>query len=164
MGNQFFVLARKQVDDRYFYHRVATGLLFHRGTGHANQYLSRQRRIVDMHVELEQLVLGFSGYAFACQVDAVSHVQQLVYTRYFYDVGFIVDEIGIGFDGCGYFRKLVSFLYLYIYHAAVNTRTGGDGHGERGFHSFHGFYGYGMSHAHARSEIRVGDAFGGIGL
>ena len=88
MGNQFFVLARKQVDDRYFYHRVATGLLFHRGTGHANQYLSRQRRIVDMHVELEQLVLGFSGYAFACQVDAVSHVQQLVYTRYFYDVGF----------------------------------------------------------------------------
>ena len=98
MGNQFFVLARKQVDDRYFYHRVATGLLFHRGTGHANQYLSRQRRIVDMHVELEQLVLGFSGYAFACQVDAVSHVQQLVYTRYFYDVGFIVDEIGIGFE------------------------------------------------------------------
>ena len=114
MGNQFFALARKQVDDRYFYHRVATGLLFHRGTGHANQYLSRQRRIVDMHVELEQLVLGFSGYAFACQVDAVSHVQQLVYTRYFYDVGFIVDEIGIGFDGCGYFRKLVSFLYLYM--------------------------------------------------
>ena len=103
MGNQFFALARKQVDDRYFYHRVATGLLFHRGTGHANQYLSRQRRIVDMHVELEQLVLGLSGYAFACQVDTVSHVQQLVYTRYFYDVGFIVDEIGIGFDGCGYF-------------------------------------------------------------
>ena len=117
-----------------------------------------------MHVEFEQLVLGLSRYAFAYQVDTVSHVQQLVYTRYFYDVGFIVDEVGVGFNGSGYFLELVSFLYLYVYHAAVNARAGGDGHGEGSFHSFHGFHGYGMSHAHAWPEIRVGDAFGGNGL
>ena len=35
-----------------------------------------------------------------------------------------------------------------------------DGHGEGCFHAFDGFYSHGVSHAHARAEVRVADAFG----
>ena len=46
----------------------------------------------------------------------------------------------------------------------MNACTHRDCHGQSRLYTFDGFHGNGMSHAHARSEIRVGDAFGGNGL
>ena len=60
MTNQVFTVTRQYVDDRNFNHRVATGLLKHRGTSHVYQHLTSQGGVVDAHVELQTLVLGLS--------------------------------------------------------------------------------------------------------
>jgi len=71
----------------------------------------------------------------------------------------VVHEVRVCLDGCGYFFKLVSVFQFDIYHAAVDSRSSRDRHGEGGFHSVDRFYGYGVSHTHAGTEVGVSDAF-----
>ena len=48
------------VDNRNLNHCIATRLLTHCGTRHTYQHLRGKRRIIDTHIEFEQLVLRFS--------------------------------------------------------------------------------------------------------
>ena len=93
MSDPLFAVARKEVDYRNFYHCVTSRLLFHGSACHAHQYLCGQCGVVDTHIEFEQLVLGFAGYALAGQVHAVSHVEQSVYARNEFHVCFIVHKV-----------------------------------------------------------------------
>ena len=59
MLNQFGAVAGKQVDDGDFNHCVAAGLLAQRGAGDIDEHLGGERGVVDLHIELETLVLRF---------------------------------------------------------------------------------------------------------
>ena len=100
MCNQLFAVAGQHVDDRDFNHGVASRALLHGSTGHVDQHLSRQCRVVDVHVEFEQLVLRLAGNAFAGQVHAVSHVFQVVDAGHLHHVGLVTGKVGVGLDGC----------------------------------------------------------------
>ena len=56
-ANPLVAVAREQVNDGNLYHRVASRLLTHGSSGHADKHLSCEGGIVDAHVELEELVL-----------------------------------------------------------------------------------------------------------
>ena len=70
--NPLFTVARQKIDNRNLNHCIATRLLTHCSTCHTYQHLRSKRRIIDAHVEFEQLVLCFSGNALTGQVYTVS--------------------------------------------------------------------------------------------
>ena len=124
----FFAFAVQKVDNRNFYHCIASGLLFHCRTCSAYKHLSCKGGVIYAHVKLEKLVLCSTRYSFACKVYAVSHVKKLVYAGYLYYVCLVVYKICVSFYGCSNFLKFVSILNFYIYHAAVYASTCGDSH------------------------------------
>ena len=52
---QVGTLTGEHVDDRYLYHRVASGLLAQRCACHVHQHLTGEGGIVDLHVKLKEL-------------------------------------------------------------------------------------------------------------
>ena len=87
------------------------------------------------------------------------HIEQRVYARHKFYMCLVVHEVRVCFDGCGYFFKFVSVFQLDVHHAAVDSRSGRNGHGEGGFHSVDCFNGNCVSHAHAWAEVGVSDSF-----
>ena len=71
--------AGQHVDDGNLDHGVAAGLLAQAGAGHVDEHLSCESGVVDAHVELQTLVLGFSADALAHEVYAVAHVAYGIY-------------------------------------------------------------------------------------
>ena len=65
MFDEVGAVAWEHVDDGNLDHRVAGGLEAHRGASHIDQYLTGEGGIVDLHVELQTLVLGLTADAFA---------------------------------------------------------------------------------------------------
>ena len=65
MFDEVGAVAWEHVDDGNLDHRVAGGLEAHRGASDIDQYLTREGRIVDLHVELQALVLGLTADALA---------------------------------------------------------------------------------------------------
>ena len=119
-----------------------------------------QGRVVDAHVELEELVLGFAGDTLAGEVDAMPHVKEVIDALDLEDVGLVVGKIVVGFDAAGNVLEVIAGLQLDVYHAAVDARARRDGHGEGGFDAFDGFDGNGVPHAHAGTEIGIGQSLG----
>ena len=72
MRNQFLTVAAQQINYRNFNHGITSGLLFHGGTCHANQHLCGKSRIINLHVKLEQLIMGLARYPFTNQVNAMT--------------------------------------------------------------------------------------------
>ena len=107
VSDPLFAVARKEVDDGDFYHGVAPRLLLHGSACHAHNYLCSQCRIVDAHIELEQLILRFTGNSLASQIYTVSHIEQCVYAGHKFYMCLVVHEVRVCLDGCGYFFKLV---------------------------------------------------------
>ena len=60
MCYMLFAVTWKKIDKRNLYHSIATRLQTHCRTGTGHKNLSRQGRIVYLHVELKQLVLRCS--------------------------------------------------------------------------------------------------------
>ena len=79
MANDFFLVTRQEVNDGYFNHGVASRCAVHGGTSDTNEDLCGERRVVDAHVELKELVLGCSTDALAGQIHAVSHVNDVIH-------------------------------------------------------------------------------------
>ena len=121
-------IAIQQVDERDFNHCVATGGLTHCGTCTAHKNLGCERGVVYSHIELEQLVLCHSRHALACEVHAVTHVEEVVNTRNFLDVCLVVDKIWVGLYGSCNLIEIIALLNLNIYHAAVYACTHRDCH------------------------------------
>lgn len=134
------------------------------GTGGGDHDLGGEGGVVDAHVEFEELVLGFAGDAFAGEVHAVPHVEEGIDVFHLEDVGFVMGEIVVLFDTAGDLGEVLSGFKLDVDHAAVDAGAGGDGHGEDCAYAFDGFDGDGVAHAHAGTEVGVGDAFRGACL
>ena len=83
-------------------HGVGAWLLPECGTGGVYQYLRGKCGIVDLHIELEELVMRLTAYTFTDQVYAVAYVIQLINTIYMEDVGLVTGELGVGLNGCCY--------------------------------------------------------------
>ena len=98
MSNPLFTVARQEVDDRDFHHRVAAGLLTHGSTCHAHQHLCSQCGIIDAHIELEELVLRLAGDTLPCQVHAMSHIEQCIHAGHQLHVCLIVDKVRVCLD------------------------------------------------------------------
>ena len=60
VSDKFLSVARKIVDDRNLNHSVATWLLLHRCASNIYKNLSSKRRVVNLHVVLEQLVVSLA--------------------------------------------------------------------------------------------------------
>ena len=96
MPNQFLAAAGKHVDDRDFYHRVATRLLAQGGTCHIDKHLGGKGWIVDTHIELKTLIMSLSRHTGTNEVDAVRYVIEGIDRLHGNDVGLVVSEIIIG--------------------------------------------------------------------
>ena len=126
MLDEVGTVAGQHVDNRNLDHGVTAGLQAHRGTGYIDQYLSGEGWVVDLHVELEALVLSLSADALAYEVYAVAHVANIVNAGYLEYVGFVAGEVGVCLDGCCHLVELSTVFQLYIYHAAVDAFAQGD--------------------------------------
>jgi hypothetical protein len=101
MCYQLLTVTMEHIDDGNFYHRIGAGLLTHGGAGCIDKHLTGEGRVVDAHVELEELVLGNARYTLAREVHTVTHILEVIHARYLYYVGLIIHKIGIGLDGSG---------------------------------------------------------------
>ena len=79
VADDVLAVAGEVVDDGNLNHRVATWLLAHGGTSHIDEHLSREGRIVNLHVELEELVVGFATHN---PVDVAFRIPSLWYSSH----------------------------------------------------------------------------------
>ena len=94
----------------------------------------------------------------------MSHVQQRVHALHLHHVRLVVYEIGVFFDRVGHLVEIVALFQLDVNHPPVNARPGRNRHRQRGFNPVDRLDGYGVSHAHAGAEVRVGNPFRGAGF
>ena len=94
MLDEVGTIAWQHVDDRNLDHRIAAWLQAHRSTGHVDQHLTSQCRVVNLHVELHALVLGLSADALANKVHAMSHIANVINALYLEDVRLVVGKVG----------------------------------------------------------------------
>ena len=98
MFDEVGTLAGEHVDDGNFNHRVAAGLQTHRGAGNVDQHLTGEGRVVDLHVELQALVLCLTADTLADEVDTVTHVAHVVDILHLEDMRLVRGEIGVCLD------------------------------------------------------------------
>lgn len=121
MGNQFLTVAAQQINYRNFNHGITSGLLFHGGACHANQHLRGKSRIINLHVKLEQLIVSLARYPFANQVNAMTHVVQIVHTWNLFYMCFVIYKIRIRLDGGFHSLEVRTFFQFHIHHTAMDT-------------------------------------------
>ena len=98
MLDEVGTVAWEHVDDGNLNHRVAGGLEAHRGASHIDKNLTGEGGIIDLHVELQALVLGLTADALADEVDTMTHVTNVVDALYLEDVRLVAGEIGVSLD------------------------------------------------------------------
>src|SRR5690606_22394438 len=129
------------------------------GTCPTHKYLSRERRIIDAHIEPEKLVLCISRDTFTFHQYSMAHILECFHILNLEHMCFVVDKIVIAFDhlcnGC----EIKPLQQLDINHSAMDTRPGGDCHGECSLHTFNRFHGNRMAHAHSRAKVGVSNPF-----
>ena len=112
--NMLFPVAIEKVDYRNLYHSVATGSLAHCRTCTAHKHLGCQCRVVDFHIELEELVLRNTRNALTCEVHTVTHIKKVIDTRHLLYVCLVVDEIGVGLDCRCHLIEVIALLEFDI--------------------------------------------------
>ena len=128
MFDEVGAVAWEHVDDGNLDHRVAGGLEAHRGASDIDQYLTGEGGIVDLHVELQTLVLGLTADALADEVDTMTHVANIIDALYLEDVRLVAGEIGVSLDVLRDLFECEAVLQLDIYHATMDAFAQGDGH------------------------------------
>lgn len=102
MTDDVLAIAWKIVNYGNLYHCVGAWLLPEGRTGCVDQYLGGKSGVVDLHIELEELVMRLAAYALTHQVYTVTYVIQLINTIYLEDVCLVAGKIGVGLNGCCY--------------------------------------------------------------
>ena len=160
MADDVLAITWQVVDNGDFDHGVCSWLLFHAGTCNVDENLCREGGVVDLHVELEQLVVCRAAYALAYEVYAVTYVVECIYAVNGKYVCLVIGEIWVCLDCCGNLVDVCIFFQLNIYHAAVYAFAYRYCHGECVLDACLGLYAYAVSHAAAGTEIGVADALG----
>ena len=76
LGDEGLAVAGAEIHGRDFRQGVATGGQSHAGASGTYHDLSGQSRVVNAHLELEDLVLRGARYTLALHVNAVAHVAE----------------------------------------------------------------------------------------
>ena len=126
--NMLLLITIQQVDERNLNHGVTTWALAHCSTCATYKHLRCECRVIDSHIELEQLVLCGSRYALACEVDTMTHIEQVVNRWYESDMCLVIDEVWIGLDGSSHLSEVIALLKLNVNHTAMDARTHRDCH------------------------------------
>ena len=79
MFDEVGTIAGEHIDHRNLNHGVASGLETHRGASHVDEYLTREGRVVNAHVELQALVLSLAAYALTNEVHTMTHIANIIY-------------------------------------------------------------------------------------
>ena len=93
--DELFKVDVNQVVGRNLRQGVTARLLFYHCAGARCQYLTSKSGVVDLHCELETLVLSLAADALTFEQNAVTHIAQIFYARYLMYVGVVVAEIRI---------------------------------------------------------------------
>jgi len=157
-------VAREEVDWRNLDHGVAARALAEHGARAADENLTCEGWVVDLHGEAEILVGRGARHAVADEVDAMADIVESLDARDLDDVCLVVGEVVVGLDGCGNVIEFITVFELDVDHAAVDARSEGDGHGERIFYALLALDADGMTHGATRAEIGVGETLGCHGL
>ena len=94
----------------------------------------------------------------------MSHVLYVVHGGNGEDVGLVMGEVGVSLDFGSHLLQCGTLFQLHVYHAAVDALTQWDGDGESLFHALLAAHAYGVAHAHAGTEVGVGQSLGGQAL
>ena len=130
VADDALAIAGQIVDDGNLYHRVGTGLLLHAGASNVDKYLGGKCGVVDLHVELEELVVGLATYTLANEVYTMTYIVECINALYLEDVSLVACEVGVSLDSCGYLVKLSALLQLNVYHTTMDALAYGDGQRE----------------------------------
>ena len=158
MFDEVGAVAWEHVDDGNLDHRVAGGLEAHRGASDIDQNLTGEGRIVDLHVELQTLVLGLTADALADEVDTMTHVANIIDALYLEDVRLVAGEIGVSLDILRDLFECEAVLQLDIYHATVDAFAQGDSHRKGVLDASLRTYADAVTHGHTRTEVGVGQS------
>ena len=99
MTNNLLAVTRQIVDNGNLYHGVSTGLLLKCCTGCIYQYLCSKGGIVNLHIELEELIVRLTAYTLANQIYSVTYIVQFINTIHLENMCLVTGKIGVGLDG-----------------------------------------------------------------
>ena len=128
MCDKALTIAWEHIDNRNLNHCVATRLLLERSTCYVDEYLCSKSRVVNLHVELEELVVCLTRNTLTSEVYAMTNIIECVNALYLEYVCLITCEVWVSLDSLCNLSKVSTFLKLYIYHTAVDTLTYRDSH------------------------------------
>ena len=158
MSDELLTVTWEIVDDGNLNHGVATWLLLHGGTCNIDEHLSSEGRVVNLHIELEELVVGLATDALASEVDTVTYVIEGIDALYLEDMGLIVGEVWVCLDSLGDLSEVSTGLEFYIDHATVYAFAYRDGHREGILDTCLGTYADRVTHRATRTEVGVGES------
>ena len=136
-------------------------MLAHGSTGCIDQYLRGEGRIVNLHVELEQLVVCLSANTFAHEVYTMTYIVQGIHALHLEYVCLVGREVRVGLYLFGHLFKRCTLFKLYIHHTAMYAFAHRDSHGESILDSLLGTYANAVPHGTARAEVGVCQSLGG---
>ena len=128
MCDKALTIAWEHIDYRNLNHCVATWLLLERSTCYVYEYLCGKSRVINLHVELEELVVCLTTYALTSEVYAMTNVVKCVNALYLEYVSLVACEVWVSLDCFCNLCKVSTFLKLYINHTTVDTLTYRDSH------------------------------------
>ena len=102
--------------------------------------------------------MGLARYPFTNQVNAMTHVIQIVHTWNLFYMCLVIYKIRIRLDGGFHSLEVRTFLQFHIHHTAMDTGSHRNSHGQSILHSINGTDCYGMPHAASRTEIGISNA------
>ena len=160
VADEVLLVAWEHVDDRDFNHGVGSWLLLHGCTCHVDEDLCGEGRVVDFHVEFEQLIVSLATDTLANKVNSMTNIVEGINTRNLLHVSLVIHEVGVSLNGCFHRLEVGPFLKLYIYHTAMDACTHRNGHGKCILDAFDGTNSYGVTHRTSRTEISIADSLG----
>ena len=121
MCYEFFLVAWQHVDDRNLNHSVTTWLLLERSTCHINKHLCCEGRVVNLHIEFEELVVGLTTDTLTSKVYSMTNIIESINAINSEDMSLIISKVWVSFDSLCYLFEFCALFEFYIYHTAMNT-------------------------------------------
>jgi len=100
-----------------------------------------------------------SRYTLTYQVNAMTNIIQIVYTRNLNYMSLVIYKIRISFDSSFYSLEVCTFFQFHINHTAMNTCSNWNCHRQCIFHASNSTYSYRVSHTTSRTKVCISNTF-----
>ena len=98
MCNQVLTLAWEVVDNRYLNHSVGCRLLLHGSTSYVDEHLSSEGWVVNLHIKLEELVVGLATDTLTSEVYTMTNIVESINALYLEYVCLVACEVWVSLD------------------------------------------------------------------